>query len=358
LKRIENHNQKDTSRPIFLFWAPHSVHTPLQIPKCFLDRYIDKVSDWRRARYLAMVNYIDTALKTIVEALEAKHMMENTLIVCTSDNGGPVYFGGMAGANNYPLRGGKTSNFQGGIRVNAWLGGGAIDVSRRGSVLKGLSTVWDWYATFANLAGVDDTVDHQAAVSGLPPIDSFNLWPWLSGKQPSSPRDTIPIGSSSCIDPSQKPTTCINKWGWGNTTTIVSGVIMQEKDTIKGEISSNTWKLLLGLQTMNGWQGPMYPNISTATDAFDFQNAFIYDCGDKGCLYHLNSDPEERDDLRTKNISMEKKAEQLLYIIRRENRTTFSPDRGPGEQYGHITEACDAAEKKWGGFWGSFLESP
>ena len=44
--------------------------------------------------------------------------------VFTSDNGGPVYFGGAAGANNYPLRGGKTSNYQGGIRVNAFASGG------------------------------------------------------------------------------------------------------------------------------------------------------------------------------------------------------------------------------------------
>ncbi len=36
-----------------------------------------------------------------------------------ADNGGPIYNNGTAGANNWPLRGGKMSNWEGGIRVNA-----------------------------------------------------------------------------------------------------------------------------------------------------------------------------------------------------------------------------------------------
>ena len=50
----------------------------------------------------------------------------------------------------------------------------------------------DWYATFAYLAGVSP-VDHMAAASGLPAIDSLNLWDLISGKNATSPRDTVPI---------------------------------------------------------------------------------------------------------------------------------------------------------------------
>jgi hypothetical protein len=54
------------------------------------------------------------------------------LIVFSSDNGGPIYGNGTSGGNNFPLRGGKASNFEGGIRVNGWVGGGALHSSLRG----------------------------------------------------------------------------------------------------------------------------------------------------------------------------------------------------------------------------------
>ena len=46
----------------------------------------------------------------------------------------------------------------------------------------GMTAVWDAYATFAALAGAEVT-DHRAAAAGLPPVDSIDLWPYLSGKQ-------------------------------------------------------------------------------------------------------------------------------------------------------------------------------
>ena len=68
-----------------------------------------------------MVGFLDDAVGEIVAALEARELWNNTLFVMSSDNGGPVYFNGTSGANNYPLRGGKTSNFEGGIRVPAFV---------------------------------------------------------------------------------------------------------------------------------------------------------------------------------------------------------------------------------------------
>ena len=47
----------------------------------------------------------------------------------------------------------------------------------------------DWYGTFARLAGVDPT-DHAAAASGLPPIDSVDVWPLVTGANATSPRDS------------------------------------------------------------------------------------------------------------------------------------------------------------------------
>ena len=131
----------DVSKPLFLFWAgtlartaselevvvllslaltrsfaAHIVHSPLQVPKPFYYA-MAAVPDDKRRRYLAMVSFLDAAVKNVTGLLKQKQMWANTLLVFSSDNGGPIYFGGTAGANNYPMRGGKTSNFQGGIRV-------------------------------------------------------------------------------------------------------------------------------------------------------------------------------------------------------------------------------------------------
>ena len=53
--------QKQDPRPLFFFWALHIVHAPLQVPKVNLDRFAG-VKDWRRRRYLAMVNYTPLCL--------------------------------------------------------------------------------------------------------------------------------------------------------------------------------------------------------------------------------------------------------------------------------------------------------
>ena len=52
-----------------------------------------------------------------------------------------------------------------------------------------------------SLAGVADPTDHEAAAAGLPPIDSLDLWPLLSGANRTSPRRELPIGDTSALLP-------------------------------------------------------------------------------------------------------------------------------------------------------------
>ena len=226
----------------------------------------------------------------------------------------------------------------------------------RGSKLEGLGAVWDWYATFAQLAGVDPT-DHAAAAAGLPPVDSVSLWPYLSGAQPLSPRTVLAIGSSSCEKESVLPTECVNQWGWGDTTTIVSGLI---EDAGEGE---GLWKLLIGEQTQNGWQGPLYPNRSTANGAFAFNDAFTAFCGETGCLFRLDTDPEERHNLlregaKGANATVLARAQRMMIALRKHNSTTFSPERGVGESDKKVVNAaCKAGIDRYGGFFGPFVNS-
>ena len=99
----------DASTPLYLFWAPHNIHAPLQVPQAFLDKF-SFIGDENRRFYAAMVNFVDTQIGRVVDALKAKNMWQNTLWMSSADNGGPIYNNGSAGANNFPLRGGKMSN--------------------------------------------------------------------------------------------------------------------------------------------------------------------------------------------------------------------------------------------------------
>merc|ERR550537_2159035 len=114
-----------------------------------------------------MVMVMDEVVGNVTQALKAKGMCENTLVVMSSDNGGPVDLAENA-ANNWPLRGGKYSMFEGGIRVNAFVSGGFIPEPVRGTKLDGMIHISDWYGTLCGLAGVSPH-DAEAAASGLPP---------------------------------------------------------------------------------------------------------------------------------------------------------------------------------------------
>ena len=127
-------------------------------------------------------------------------------------------------------------------------------------------------------------------------------------------------------------------WGWGRHDTVVQGLIVDEGVT-------GIWKLLIGNNPEDGWQGPKFPNSSKA----DFTTG---KCGHTGCLWRLDTDPTEHHNLVAQESD---RAARMLATIKAVNKTTFSPDRGEGEQDGHIEEACDAAIKQYGGFFGPFL---
>ena len=86
--------------------------------------------------------------------------------------------------------------WEGGIRVNAFVSGGFLPAAARGSTVRGLMAGWDWLATWAHLGGVTDITDHKAAAAGLPPVDSLNMWPLISGSNGTSPRTEIVVGSN------------------------------------------------------------------------------------------------------------------------------------------------------------------
>ena len=74
-----------------------------------------------------------------------------TLLVFSGDNGG--YLG--SGGDNHPRRGGKFSDFNGGVRVAAFVSGGYLPAAVRGTQQSGMIHIADWHSTFLGLAEMD-----------------------------------------------------------------------------------------------------------------------------------------------------------------------------------------------------------
>ena len=292
-------NNHETSTPLFLYYAPHIVHAPYEVP----DRYLKKFSfidDQSRQVYTAMVKYLDDIVGNLTTALKQRGLWDNLLFITSSDNGGPIF----QAANNFPLRGGKYSNFQGGIRVNAFVSGGYLPEKMRGQKTDGYIHLADWYATLCGLAGVDPT-DEEAAKAKLPPIDSLDVWPLISGQNTTSPRTDIPTSYDTLI--------------------------------------SGDYKIITGDVEYGVWTGPQFPNTTTMSK----QIHIFAHCGD-GCLFNIKEDPYEYENLATK---MPDVLAQMQKKLQKYQATYFNPNRGkiwPG--------ACETFFNKYGGFWGPFVQ--
>lgn len=100
------------------------MHAPLEASP-FWENLYPNVKYAKRLAYMAMVSTIDSAVANISAALQRTGHWDTTLFIWASDNGTPVDVGG----SNWPLKGGKGSNWEGGVRTPAFVNGGLLDDS-------------------------------------------------------------------------------------------------------------------------------------------------------------------------------------------------------------------------------------
>jgi len=360
---IEEHDPKES--PLFLFHASHLVHSPLQIPEVWLKNFTDitdvkGTSDHFRRQYAAMVQYMDAQIETLVQALKAKDMWEDTVFIFMSDNGGPVY--ASAAANNYPLRGSKLADFEGGIRVNAFVSGGFLPESVRNTKTEELGHVSDWYTTLCGLAGVSpfDELGHQY---DLPEVDGIDLWPMITGT--GSGRDEIFVSDKGIIMGKYKLLTGKHGFDIRTGPLYPNNTCVGEEDNYadcrQPGGNSGYWmhceddeaedgvcmKSARGIESFCKFEG--YPQ------ELSHLGGWVHDCevdGKRtklGCLFNIFDDPYEERDLSLET-GYQEKINEMYQKLQKYREKNFNPDRG-SENY----LACIAGFY-YGGFIGPFLD--
>lgn len=331
-KIIENHDPND---PLFLFYAPHVAHCPLQVPEQYLNRFSFITQDQGRdcanadgdvpnvlmkerqppgfkfhcrRQYRATVNLLDDIIGHVAQKLIEHDLWDNLLLVFTSDNGGPPGHG----ATNHPLRGGKGSYFEGGVRAAAFVSGGVVE-ARKGTKEDGVMHIADWYTTLIKMAGLNVT-DRLGAQHKLPPVDGIDMWPLLSGGVQESPRKELPMSKDAIIE--------------------------------------GKYKLLRNTQSMSLWQGPLSPNDTVSHKEI---TANSLDCGHQGCLFNVLEDPGEHNNLielqpeRAQAMSTRLDDLSTKFFVNTDVNTYACP---PGVEAKQC--ACWMAVNYYGGFMGPY----
>lgn len=230
--------EHDPTRPLFLYVPFNAVHAPHQVP----DRYKEPYKDLPEPRrtYAGMLAALDEAVGQIKAALDRKGLAENTLIVFSSDNGGPNP--GKVTSNG-PLRGAKATLFEGGTRVAAFATWpGHIPA---GSTVNAPLHIVDLYPTFLKLAG--------AKLDQATPLDGRDAWAAIAEGGPS-PHDAILL----------------------NTT------------PRNGAIRVGDWKLIVGRPGGGGEDGEPAPDADADAES------------GRVLLFNLADDPYEKLDLAAK----------------------------------------------------------
>ncbi|MHB1178257.1 MAG: sulfatase [Daejeonella sp.] len=164
IKILDEHGNK----PFFLYLPYYAVHTPLQAADQKVEKYKKKAGGKGQANaiYAAMIESLDMNIGRLLRKLDNLNLADNTIIIFTSDNGGIRSI-----SQQDPLRAGKGSYYEGGIRVPLvvrWPGKIAAGSTNNTPV-----TNMDFYPTFLDIAGIKKP-DHL--------LDGVSILPLLAGK--------------------------------------------------------------------------------------------------------------------------------------------------------------------------------
>jgi arylsulfatase A-like enzyme len=271
---VENYNTSQ-NEPLFLYLAHQAVHAPDQVPEYYAHDYRNR-TEWTQTRqtYAGMLTAADESIANVTRALQKRGMWDNTLVIVTTDNGGPSQVCGVQGSSNYPLRGGKCTVYQGGTTGDGILSGPALgkllgmdkNNNEAPRVYPHIFHAVDWLPTLAQMA--------NAQPAGRP-LDGVSHWKALQQQGNSvgankeevaapPPREEVFVGYAQFIDHED--------YGWYGPA-----------------IRWHEWKLIQGTSGGPESESPDLPGTSTPARGGE--------PGEHYLLYNLNTDPSEQHDV-------------------------------------------------------------
>ncbi len=200
--------RQNKDRPFFLNYWCFSVHAPIEGKPELVEKYrarANQDSAQRNPINGAMVETLDDAVGTLVGTIDELGIAEDTVIIFFSDNGGIIhrFDGGVAVTSNAPLRSGKSSIYEGGVReplVFVWPG-----KVEAGSTSDEVVQSIDFYPTLLELTG---TPRHPGTE-----FDGVSFVPALRGERliREAIFTHIPSYSPATL---QRPSTSVRKGDW------------------------------------------------------------------------------------------------------------------------------------------------
>lgn len=166
---LEAHKNK----PFFLYVPFNAPHTPFQATKEYFEKF-SHIEDRNKRVYYSMIAALDDAVGKITKKVKELGLEETTIIFFASDNGGAVYTGAT---DNAPLKGGKFSNFEGGLNIPCM-------VKWKGKLPEGKHfhepiSLMDFFVTSVEISGSPLPADRE--------YDGVNLLPFITGEKGGVP---------------------------------------------------------------------------------------------------------------------------------------------------------------------------
>jgi arylsulfatase B len=185
---IKSHNE---TQRLFLYLAYQAVHCPSEVPIQYTVPYAHLPEP--RKTFAGMLSCLDEGVGNVTSMLKSQGLWEDTLLIVTTDNGAPTpSCGGDQGGQNYwpfspqgPLRGGKCSAWEGGLRGTAFVSSPLFSAAIRGRHVMDLMHAVDWLPTIITATHGNDGLDRVQEAMRMrgKPLDGVSLWATIASEE-------------------------------------------------------------------------------------------------------------------------------------------------------------------------------
>ncbi|XP_059482457.1 arylsulfatase B-like [Neocloeon triangulifer] len=343
VKLIENH---DTSNPMFLMFAHAAPHAgnpsiPLQAPDDVVAMFdVENIPDARRQKYAAMVWLLDQSVGEVMRALKNRNMLENSIVIFSSDNGGAAANYNRNVASNWPLRGGKDTIWEGGVKAAAFIWSPLLNEARR--VFTEICSIQDWLPTLVEAVGGPK----------VPGIDGKNIWPALhNSKQKTYDEILIQIDDARNISAIRyKNYKYLSGTTWGGIYDVSLGA-----EGRKGEYDLQAVQNSRAAKVIKETRWPL-PSTSaienlrgkaTVNCEKDDDELICKPSKGEECLFDLSVDPCESINLAPSNPRI---VTRLKYLLQLHNESAVEPRNAPRDPLSN--------PKFWDYVWTNWLDYP